>query len=53
MTHVVIPSAYVELSDDCQLYTVAFTDDYETGAPVLYDNHVYYSSLWLLTPTNV
>ena len=85
MTRVVILSAYVELPDDCQLYTLAFTDDcdeicslmhfstedelmdycniynieiipagceygceacdYETGAPVYYDNHIYYSSL--------
>lgn len=93
MTRVVIPSAYIDLADDHQLYTLAFTDDcddvcslihftteesmmdycnacnvdiitaeceygceamdYETGAPVLYDNHIYYSSLWPLTPTNV
>lgn len=27
--------------------------DYETGAPVLYDNHIYYARLWPLTPTIV
>jgi len=84
MTRVAIPSAYVDLPDDCQLYTLAFTDscdevcslmhfstedelidycnmhnvdiitaecdydceafEYETGEPVLYDNHIYYAS---------
>ena len=93
MTPIVLATAYIDLADDHQLYTLVFTDycdeicslkhftteddmmdycnaydvdiitaecdygceacDYETGVPVLYDNHIYYSSLWPLTPTNV
>lgn len=93
MTRIVLATAYIDLPDNHQLYTLAFTDDcddvcslmhfstedklmdycyisnidiitaecdygceamdYETGAPVLYDNHVYYASLWPFTPTNV
>lgn len=55
MTRVVIPSSYVELPDNHQLYTLAFTDDcdYETSATVLYDSHIYYASLWLLTPASL
>ena len=84
MTRIALASAYIDLTDDHQLYTLAFTDDcddvcslihftteedmmdyckvynvdiitagceygceamdYETGAPVYYDEHFIYAS---------
>ena len=45
MTRINIASDVINLADDHQLYTIAFTDgceamDYETGTPVYYDNHM-------------